>query len=87
MRVIAAEMNHSETAFLRQMEGEDTFSLRWWTPRVEVELCGIANWGLQWLMSRPRYSRLSSHLVRAKSNFRRENHIQYGEKWKTVCYS
>ena len=40
MRNVAAEMNLSETAFLhRQEEG---YSLRWFTPEVEVDLCGHA---------------------------------------------
>jgi len=37
---VAAEMNHSETAFL--LEQEDGFLLRWFTPSVEVALCGHA---------------------------------------------
>ncbi|MCU0592496.1 MAG: PhzF family phenazine biosynthesis protein [Desulfobacterales bacterium] len=40
MQNVAAEMNLSETAFLMQ-EG-DGFRLRWFTPAVEVELCGHA---------------------------------------------
>ncbi len=40
MRSVAAEMNLSETAFLhRQADG---WSLRWFTPAVEVDLCGHA---------------------------------------------
>jgi len=40
MQGVAREMNLSETAFLR--EGKDGFDLRWFTPSVEVELCGHA---------------------------------------------
>lgn len=40
MRSMAAEMNLSETAFL--LEERDGFRLRWFTPAVEVELCGHA---------------------------------------------
>ncbi len=40
MRNVAAEMNLSETAFLYR-EGEG-YSLRWFTPTTEVELCGHA---------------------------------------------
>ncbi len=40
MQQVAAEMNLSETAFLRQQR--DGFSLRWFTPTVEVDLCGHA---------------------------------------------
>jgi PhzF family phenazine biosynthesis protein len=40
MQKVAREMNLSETAFLWRLE--DGFSLRWFTPAVEVELCGHA---------------------------------------------
>lgn len=40
MQSVAQEMNHSETAFLHP-EG-DGFRLRWFTPTVEVDLCGHA---------------------------------------------
>jgi PhzF family phenazine biosynthesis protein len=40
MQSVAAEMNLSETAFLHR-EG-DGFRLRWFTPTIEVDLCGHA---------------------------------------------
>ncbi len=40
MQSVAAEMNLSETAFL--LPREDGWSLRWFTPTVEVDLCGHA---------------------------------------------
>jgi len=40
MRKVAAEINLSETCFVRR-EG-DCFSLRWFTPTIEVDLCGHA---------------------------------------------
>lgn len=40
MQKIAFEMNLSETAFV--VKKEDGFSLRWFTPESEVELCGHA---------------------------------------------
>ncbi|NPV09757.1 MAG: PhzF family phenazine biosynthesis protein [Anaerolineae bacterium] len=40
MQQVAAEMNLSETAFL--LPQTDGFNLRWFTPAVEVELCGHA---------------------------------------------
>ncbi len=40
MQNVAQEMNLSETAFL--LKREDGFNLRWFTPAVEVELCGHA---------------------------------------------
>ncbi len=40
MQFIAAENNLPETAFLVQREGH--YDLRWFTPRVEIDLCGHA---------------------------------------------
>ncbi len=42
MQAIAAEMNLSETAFLFpvEAEGKSGYSLRWFTPATEVDLCG-----------------------------------------------
>jgi PhzF family phenazine biosynthesis protein len=47
LQKIAAEMNLSETAFIYVPEIEnvketDTFRLRWFTPKIEVNLCGHA---------------------------------------------
>ncbi|UCC33972.1 MAG: PhzF family phenazine biosynthesis protein [Candidatus Bathyarchaeota archaeon] len=47
MQKIAAEMNLSETAFVKSLEEKPLqdarlFSLRWFTPKVEVSLCGHA---------------------------------------------
>jgi PhzF family phenazine biosynthesis protein len=40
MQSVAAEMNLAETAFIERRESG--FGLRWFTPTVEVELCGHA---------------------------------------------
>jgi len=40
MQNVAKEMNLSETAFL--IKQDDGYSLRWFTPAVEVDLCGHA---------------------------------------------
>jgi len=40
MQQVAAEMNLSETAFLLRRDGH--YDLRWFTPTVEVDLCGHA---------------------------------------------
>ncbi|HET9356238.1 MAG TPA: PhzF family phenazine biosynthesis protein [Sphingomicrobium sp.] len=43
MQAIAAENNLAETAFLVPSGGEDAdYDLRWFTPTVEVDLCGHA---------------------------------------------
>ncbi len=41
MQDVAAEMNLSETAFLRP-QADGTYQLRWFTPTAEVDLCGHA---------------------------------------------
>jgi len=40
LQSVAGEMNLSETAFL--VQDPDHFDLRWFTPKVEVDLCGHA---------------------------------------------
>jgi len=40
-KLIAAEMNLSETAFVKPI-GTHHFHIRWFTPKVEVKLCGHA---------------------------------------------
>ena len=40
MQTVAKEMNLSETAFL--LKHRDAYELRWFTPAVEVDLCGHA---------------------------------------------
>jgi PhzF family phenazine biosynthesis protein len=40
LQAVAGEMNLSETAFLVEQPGH--FDLRWFTPKVEVDLCGHA---------------------------------------------
>ncbi|WGM32137.1 PhzF family phenazine biosynthesis protein [Brevundimonas sp. NIBR11] len=42
MQSLAAENNHSETAFLRTTPDPARFDLRWFTPATEVSLCGHA---------------------------------------------
>ena len=58
MQAVAAEMNLSETAFVtRKTDAEKNwFHLRWFTPKVEVDLCGHATlatshvlWQCGWL--------------------------------------
>lgn len=40
MQSVAAEMNLSDTAFVRQLD--KGYELRWFTPTIEIELCGHA---------------------------------------------
>lgn len=41
MQKIAAELHYSETAFVRH-DGDNEFTIRYFTPKAEVELCGHA---------------------------------------------
>jgi PhzF family phenazine biosynthesis protein len=52
MQIVAREMNLSETAFVHPIE--EGFALRWFTPAVEVDLCGhatLASAHVLWEMS------------------------------------
>lgn len=42
MQALAAEMNLSETAFCYPLAQERRYNLRWFTPKLEVDLCGHA---------------------------------------------
>lgn len=42
MQQIAAENNLAETAFYVKTDGENTYHIRWFTPMLEVDLCGHA---------------------------------------------
>lgn len=42
MQALAAENNQAETAFLLRTPSSDRFGLRWFTPLLEVPLCGHA---------------------------------------------
>jgi PhzF family phenazine biosynthesis protein len=66
MQNVAREMNLSETAFLyREREG---FRLRWFTPAVEVDLCGhatLASAHILWEMSYARPNETVSFYTRS----------------------
>ncbi len=49
LQAIAQENNLSETAFLVPLEDGD-FDLRWFTPALEVDLCGHATLASAWLI-------------------------------------
>jgi PhzF family phenazine biosynthesis protein len=55
MQSVAAEVNLSETAFVRPLPpgGAADFELRWFTPEVEVALCGHATLATAHVLSRP----------------------------------
>ncbi len=42
MQAIAMEMNLSETAFVERKNNDGLFGLRWFTPTLEIDLCGHA---------------------------------------------
>ena len=54
MQSLAAEMKHAATAFL--LRRDDGFALRWFTPAVEIDLCGhatLASAHVLWLEEEP----------------------------------
>jgi predicted PhzF superfamily epimerase YddE/YHI9 len=63
MQTVAAEMNLAETAFAVRRD-EETYDLRWFTPTVEVPLCGHATLATVHLLGRPtRFRTLSGELA------------------------
>ena len=57
MQDVAAEINLSETAFVRRRETGSMFHLRWFTPNSEVDLCGhatLATANVLWERASPR---------------------------------
>ena len=48
LQAIAAENNLSETAFF--VPEDEGFHLRWFTPAIEVELCGHATLATAWVI-------------------------------------
>jgi PhzF family phenazine biosynthesis protein len=72
LQAIATENNHSETAFL--LRTGDEFELRWFTPAVEVDLCGHATLAsayiifnyLKWAGDEVRFKTLKSGVLSVK---------------------
>lgn len=57
---IAAENNLSETAFFCPQQ-DGSFSLRWFTPSVEVDLCGHATLACAWVIfNEPEFQQLTA---------------------------
>ncbi|WP_033295384.1 PhzF family phenazine biosynthesis protein [Amycolatopsis jejuensis] len=66
MQQVAAEMKHSETAFV--VNRGDVKSLRWFTPTKEVALCGHATVAVTHVLGgRQVYDTLSGHLTCTKT--------------------
>ncbi len=70
---IAAEMNLSETAFIKKQE--DSYSIRWFTPKTEVELCGHATlasahiiFSLNTNLNKITFNSCSGNLIAIKEN-------------------
>ena len=52
MQQLAAEMRHSETAYVRE-RADGSYDLRWFTPATEVDLCGHATLASAYALNRP----------------------------------
>ena len=74
---VAREMNQSETAFL-VAEG-DGFCLRWFTPLVEVDLCGHATLASAHTL----WSTGASSRRNADRLFHAQRHPNRGANWRT----
>jgi PhzF family phenazine biosynthesis protein len=72
MQSVAAEMNLSETAFL--VAEKDGYKLRWFTPTMEVELCGHATLA-------------SAHVLFEFGFYEPDEHIAFYTKSGLICAS
>jgi predicted PhzF superfamily epimerase YddE/YHI9 len=99
MQAVAAEINQAETAFLAP-RGEG-WGLRWFTPTVEVDLCGHATlaaacalWETGWTGVEIRFMTASGTLTARREaelialDFPSEigaEHLDRGDQWAAVC--
>ncbi|EJD43235.1 Diaminopimelate epimerase-like protein [Auricularia subglabra TFB-10046 SS5] len=69
LQLIAREINVSETSFILPADEENTFELRWFTPAVEVALCGHATLAAARVLDLPRavFRTLSGELVAVRT--------------------
>jgi PhzF family phenazine biosynthesis protein len=66
MRAVAAEMNLSETAFVSPC-AEGGHDLRWFTPTVEVDLCGHATLAAAHVLAERSAGTAGTHVFRTRS--------------------
>jgi PhzF family phenazine biosynthesis protein len=70
MQAIAAEMNLSETAFVAPAPAADgSYTLRWFTPTQEVELCGHATLA-------------SAHVLFETGRASRDSAVRFRTRWR-----
>ena len=90
MQAIAAEINLSETAFLVPIDGG--YSLRWFTPETEVDLCGHATlasahvlWSEEYLQPEDiaKFNTKSGWLSAKKTNAKKTTQVnpEAGDHW------
>lgn len=65
MQSIALENNLSETAFI--VKSSKLYHIRWFTPKVEVDLCGHATLASAHIIMKYREQRLNSIQFKSKS--------------------
>lgn len=65
MQAIAAENNLSETAFF--VSAGDSYALRWFTPKVEVDLCGHATLATAFVLSLDKRTAADSYRFQTRS--------------------
>ena len=81
MSGVAADMNLAETAFITTTEEKNKYKLRWFTPKVEVDLCGHATLATAHILYQNNYVHCSEAIFfETKSGIlktlKNENHIQ-----------
>ncbi|MHA7128563.1 PhzF family phenazine biosynthesis protein [Algoriphagus namhaensis] len=63
MQQIAMEMNLSETAFVQKRDRAHHFNLRWFTPTLEIDLCGHATLASAFWMIQRGWSKIGEEMT------------------------
>lgn len=81
MQAIAAENNLSETAFL--VPAGEAWELRWFTPTVEIDLCGHATLASAFVLSLDKATRAEQYRFLTKSG---ELSVRSSDDWFTLDF-
>lgn len=82
MQSIASENNLSETAFLVPA-GDNAWELRWFTPTVEVDLCGHATLASAFVLSMNKHTAAPQYLFHTKSG---PMQVKQEKDWLTLDF-
>lgn len=82
LQSIASENNLSETAFLVPAD-DNTWELRWFTPTVEVDLCGHATLASAFVLAMKKHTAASQYLFHTQSG---QMQVRQDKDWLTLDF-